>query len=121
MGTDTVTDSESGDGDRLMNSILKWLQSGETALTPQVEALIYAELRRLATTYMRRERRSHTLQPTALVNEALARVMKSRERLGFVDEHHFYAIMARIMRRVLVDHAKAHRAIKRDGGTRVEE
>jgi RNA polymerase sigma-70 factor (ECF subfamily) len=84
----------------------------------QVDALIYSELHRLATTYMRRERHNHTLQPTALVNEALTRVVGAHSRLAFVDQHHFYATAARIMRHVLVDHAKARNASKRGGGKR---
>jgi len=97
----------------------KW-RDGDAATKRQAEALVYEQLRTLATTYMRRERRGHTLQATALVNEALVRVVGSRKRMEFIDEHHFYAVAARIMRHVLVDHAKAHRRQKRGGGNHEE-
>jgi RNA polymerase sigma factor (TIGR02999 family) len=98
----------------------RW-RADDPVIKKQVDALIYTELRRLANTYMRRERPNHTLQPTALVNEALTRVVGSRSRLGFVDQQHFYATAARVMRHVLVDHAKARRASKRGGGARSSE
>ena len=107
-------DSAQEHSDGLIDTVLleKW-KFGDPSVRQEVDSLIYRELRRLATTYMRRERRSHTLQATALVNEALTRVVGSRKRLGFVDDQHFYATAARIMRHVLVDHAKARLALKR--------
>ena len=68
--------------------------------------LVEAELRRLARAYMRRERREHTLQTTALVNEAFLRLTDAR-RVRWQDRAHFLGISARLMRRVLVDHARA--------------
>ena len=82
--------------------------------------LVDAELRRLARGYMARERRDHTLQVTALVNEAFLRLVDAR-KLHWQDRRHFLAIAARLMRRVLVDHARARRYGKRGGSAqRVE-
>lgn len=75
---------------------------------------IYDELKRLAGRMMARERSDHTLQATALANEAYLR-MVGDANLSVVDRHHFYSIMARVMRRVLVDHARAKQAEKRGG------
>lgn len=73
--------------------------------------LVYQELRRQAATYLRRERTGHTLQPTALVHEAYLRLVG--QRVDWRNRVHFFAIAAQMMRRVLVDHARAHRAAKR--------
>jgi RNA polymerase sigma factor (TIGR02999 family) len=76
--------------------------------------LVEAELRRLARTYMARERRNHTLQATALVNELFVRLIDSRG-IDWQDRAHFIGISARLMRRVLVDHARARGYRKRGG------
>ncbi len=76
--------------------------------------VVYPQLRRLAAGYLRGERRDHTLQPTALVNEAYLRLMGGTP-VDYSDRVHFLAVAARTMRRVLVDHAKARRALKRGG------
>lgn len=76
--------------------------------------LVYDELRRLARGYLRRERADHTLQPTALVHEAYIRLVDNHS-VTWQDRAHFYAIAARLMRRILVDHARAHNAAKRGG------
>jgi RNA polymerase sigma-70 factor (ECF subfamily) len=81
------------------------------ALIPAVEA----ELRRLARIHMARERRGHTLQTTGLVNEAFIRLVDARQ-IEWQDRAHFLGIAARLMRRVLVDHARVHAARKRGGG-----
>jgi RNA polymerase sigma factor (TIGR02999 family) len=76
--------------------------------------LVYAELRRIAGSHLRRERRDHTLQPTALVHEAFVRLAHSgAPQVG--DRAHFFAIAARLMRQILVDHARAHGREKRGG------
>lgn len=75
---------------------------------------VYAELRQLAAAALRREARGHTLQPTALVNEAYLRLARS-SGLEIVDRRQFLAIAARIMRQVLVEHARARQRIKRGG------
>jgi RNA polymerase sigma factor (TIGR02999 family) len=81
--------------------------------------LVYRELRRLAGGYFRGERSDHTLQPTALANEVYLRLV-DQSRVELNDRPHFFAIAGRMMRRVLVDHARAHRAQKRGGdGTRL--
>lgn len=75
---------------------------------------IYDELRSIAASYLRQERANHTLQPTALVHEAYARLV-DQTRLPWTDAAHFRAITARVMRQVLVDHARKHGALKRGG------
>lgn len=77
-------------------------------------AKVHRELRRLAVSYLRRERGGHTLQPTAVVNEAFIRLVPQR-RVAWENRAHFFGIAARMMRRVLVDHARRRQAVKRDG------
>ena len=74
--------------------------------------LIYDELRGLAANYLRRERPDHTLQPTALVHEAYLRLV-DQTRVNWQNRAHFFGVAAQMMRRILVDHARAHRAGKR--------
>ena len=74
-------------------------------------SVVYDDLRRLAAHYMRRERPEHTLQPTALVNEAYVRL--AGINVSWKDRTHFLAVVARLMRRLLVDHARAHQRVKR--------
>jgi len=81
-------------------------------LTP----LVYEELRRLARNYMRAERGSHTLQATAVVHEAFMRLVQANVALQ--DRGHFFALASRLMRRVLVDHAKSRSRMKRNSGAR---
>src|ERR1700722_9903505 len=76
--------------------------------------LVYDELRRLARTYMRAERGSHTLQATAVVHEAFIRLIHANVALQ--DRGHFFAVASRLMRRVLVDHAKSRSRMKRNAG-----
>lgn len=76
--------------------------------------LVYDELRKLARGYLRRERSDHTLQPTALVHEAYLR-MAGQDNPQWRDRVHFYGIAARVMRQILVDHARSHTASKRGG------
>jgi RNA polymerase sigma-70 factor (ECF subfamily) len=91
-----------------------WGEGDETALH-QLVPLVESELRRLAGAYMARERPGHTLQPTALVNEAFLRLVGVRG-VRWHDRAHFFGIAARLMRRVLVDHARARGFQKRGGG-----
>ncbi|MEZ4456968.1 MAG: ECF-type sigma factor [Gemmatimonadales bacterium] len=81
-------------------------------------AQLYGDLRDLADRHLRNERPDHTLQPTALVHEAWLR-LAGAESLVFQDRSHFLRIASRAMRRVLVDHARARRAVKRDAGIRI--
>src|SRR4029077_16241788 len=90
-----------------------WSDGNEAALE-QLLPLVEAELRRLARIYMARERRGHTLQVTALVNEAFVRLVDTKG-LRWEDRAHFLGISARLMRRVLVDHARARGSRKRGG------
>src|SRR5437667_5093071 len=91
-----------------------WSDGDQTALE-RLLPLVEAELKRLARGYMARERRGHTLQTTALVNEAFMRLTDAR-KLRWQDRAHFLGISARLMRRVLVDHARARGYQKRGGG-----
>jgi RNA polymerase sigma factor (TIGR02999 family) len=93
-----------------------WGEGDEGALE-QLTPLVEAELHRLARGYMRRERRDHTLQTTALVNEAFLRLTDARQ-VRWQDRAHFLGISARLMRRVLVDHARARGYHKRGGSHR---
>jgi len=90
-----------------------WTDGDETALE-RLLPLVEAELRRLARRYMARERRGHTLQTTALVNEAFVRLIDAR-KIRWQDRAHFIGISARLMRRVLVDHARSRGYQKRGG------
>ncbi len=94
--------------------LLSELQNGNAEASDRLIPLIYAELHRLAASYMRRERRSHTLQATALVNEAYLRLV--RQQAGWRSRAHFFAVAAQLMRRILVDHARACCAEKRGSG-----
>ena len=94
--------------------LVRW-RSGSAEAEDRLLACVYRELRQLAASYLRRERGGHTLQPTALVNEAYLRLVGQR-RVSWQNRAHFYGIAARMMRRVLVDHARRRRASKRDGG-----
>jgi RNA polymerase sigma-70 factor (ECF subfamily) len=83
-------------------------QAAIEAITP----IVYDELRKIAAAYMRKQRPGHTLQPTALINEAFLRLVK-QENANLRDRSHFYALAARMMRQILVDTARAYRAAKR--------
>jgi RNA polymerase sigma-70 factor (ECF subfamily) len=91
----------------------QWQQGDDDALN-RLMPLVYDELHRIASRLMRSERRGHTLQATALVHEAYARLVASDASAG--DRVHFMSLVARVMRRVLVDHARARRRAKRGGG-----
>jgi len=94
----------------------QWTDGRQDALDrllPQV----YAELRRLASSYLRRERPNHTLQATALVHEAFLKLIDQRA-VRWQNRAHFFGIAAQAMRRILVDHARAHAAGKRGAGDR---
>jgi RNA polymerase sigma-70 factor, ECF subfamily len=97
-----------------VTTLLGRVREGDQDATNQLLTILYPELRRLAARYLQRERRGHTLQPTALVNEAYLRVFGS-DSVDWNDRVHFFAVVARQMRRVLVDHARAVRADKRGG------
>jgi len=93
--------------------LIDW-SSGDANASEKLMPLVYEELRRLARNYLARERADHTLQATALVHEAYLR-LTDETRLSWKDRAHFYGIAARLMRRILVDHARSHNAAKRGG------
>jgi len=98
-----------------VTELLRAWGDGDDDALERLTPLVEAELRRLARGYMGRERRGHTLQATALVNEAFLRLTDARH-LPWQDRAHFLGISARLMRRVLVDHARSRRYRKRGGG-----
>jgi RNA polymerase sigma factor (TIGR02999 family) len=91
----------------------RWSKGDQDALD-QLMPLVYNELHRLAGAYLRRERREHTLQPTALVNEAYLKLIDQRNP-HWRNRAQFFGVAAQLMRRILVDHARAHHAAKRGG------
>jgi RNA polymerase sigma factor (TIGR02999 family) len=95
--------------------LTEW-RSGHPQALERLTPLVYDELRRLARNYMRAERGSHTLQATAVVHEAFLRLIQANVALQ--DRGHFFALASRLMRRVLVDHAKSRSRMKRNSGAR---
>ncbi len=93
--------------------LLRWSGGDATALE-QLMPLVYDELRRLAVRYLRRERDNHSLQPTALVNEAYLRLV-DQQKVEWQSRAQFYGLAARVMRNILVDHARSRQAAKRGG------
>jgi RNA polymerase sigma-70 factor (ECF subfamily) len=93
--------------------LLKAMKSGDAAASEKLLPLVYKELHRLAKGYMRRERADHTLQPTALINEAYLRL--AGDTTDWQNHAHFIGVAANVMRRVLVDHARSHNAGMRGG------
>ena len=91
----------------------EWTDGDERALD-RLTPLVYSELREQAARYLRRERRGHTLQTTALINEAYVRLIDAKD-VHWQNRAHFFAIAANLMRRVLVDHARRRNAEKRGG------
>ncbi len=94
--------------------LLAW-GSGDQAALDQLMPLVHGELRKLAKRYMNRQRPGHTLQTTALVNEAYLRLIDS-SRVQWQNRAHFFAISAQLMRRILVDFARSRQNLKRGGG-----
>ena len=97
-----------------ITALLKAWGSGDAAALDQLTPLVYEELRRLARRYMRNERAGNTLQTTVLVNEAYLRLVDAK-RVGWQDRVHFFAVSAQMMRRILVDAARARGSAKRGG------
>jgi RNA polymerase sigma-70 factor (ECF subfamily) len=96
--------------------LTEW-RSGHPQALDRLTPLVYDELRRLARNYMRAERGSHTLQATAVVHEAFLRLIQANVALQ--DRGHFFALASRLMRRVLVDHAKSRSRLKRNVGAQL--
>lgn len=100
----------SGEVTRLLHD----LREGRQESAPELFSLIYQDLHSLAASYMRKERPDHTLQATALVNEAYLRMFQGQE-FQWENRKHFFCTMAQMMRHILVDHARRHTAGKRGG------
>jgi len=98
--------------DAPVSALLRRAREGDSAALDELVPLVYAELHRLAQSALLRERPGHTLQPTALMNEAFIRIF-GEGAPSFEDRAHFLGIFARTMRQILVDHARARRAQKR--------
>ena len=101
-------------GSESVTGYLRALSAGNKEALDQLMPLVYDQLHRLAAKCLRAERPNHTLRATALVNEAYLRLVDAK--VDWQDRVHFFAISARILRRILVDHAKANRSQKRGGG-----
>jgi RNA polymerase sigma factor (TIGR02999 family) len=98
-----------------ITALLHQAAAGDRAAEDELLRTLYAELHQLARRQMRQERREHTLQPTALVNEAYVRLLRGRDA-DFRDRAHFFAVASTVMRRILVDHARRRSASKRGDG-----
>jgi RNA polymerase sigma factor (TIGR02999 family) len=94
--------------------LTRWTQGDADALD-QLMPLVYNELHRLAVNYIRKERRQHTLQPTALVNELYVKI-SDQQRTNWRNRAQFFGVAAKLMRRILIDHARAYHTRKRGGG-----
>ncbi len=103
---------------RTVSQLLQAWGSGDLQAREDLVPLVYQQLRRRAAAYLRRERPDHTLQPTALVNEAYLRLM-GQQRVAWQNRAQFFAVSSQIMRRILVDHARERHAAKRPGGVKV--
>ena len=97
-----------------ITQLLIELTGGREDVVDQILPVVYDELRRLAGSYLRRERSDHTLQPTALVHEAYMKLIDHKQ-VRWQNRAHFFGIAAQVMRRILMDHARKHKADKRGG------
>ena len=103
------------DGQHQVTELLQRWSGGDRAALDQLVPLVYKELHRLASVYLRDERPDHTLQSTALVNEAYLRLV-GLDTMPWQNRAHFYGVAAQILRRILVDHARDRNAVKRGSG-----
>jgi RNA polymerase sigma factor (TIGR02999 family) len=103
------------EGDRPVTQLLAQWRGGNQKALSELTALIYQELRNLAQRHLRRERHNHTIQRTALVNEAFVRLV-NQQSVDWQSRAHFFGLASNLMRRILVDHARARLASKRGGG-----
>ena len=101
------------DGQEITRLLGEWREGDKGALD-RLSPIVHQELRRIAVAYMRRERADHTLQPTALINEAYVRLL-GQGTITFANRAHFFGIAAQIMRRLLTDYARRKRSEKRGG------
>ena len=98
--------------------LLSRVNNGDREAFNDLVPLVYQELHRIAQGYLRRESENHTLQPTALIHEAYLRLAAYRG-IGYASRKHFFAVVARVMRRILVDHARARHTAKRGAGATI--
>src|SRR5215212_7925096 len=96
--------------------LLEWQHGNRDALD-RLTPLVYDELRRMAHRYVQRERDGHTLETTALVNEAYLRLI-NQQKIDWQNRAHFFAVMAQVMRRILIDHARRRHYLKHGGDRR---
>jgi RNA polymerase sigma factor (TIGR02999 family) len=106
-----------GESSQQITRLLASWELGDQGALDRLMPLVYGELRRLAHRYMRRERREHTLQTSALINEAYIRLVEQRE-VNWQNRAHFFGIAAKLMRRILVDHARSKGYAKRGAGAK---
>ena len=107
--------SKSNDGQENITELLLAWRSGEDAALLQLMPIVYRRLKRTAASFLRSERKDHTLQPTALVHECYLRLIRLT-KITWKDRCHFFSVCARLMRRVLVEHARYHGCQKRGAG-----
>jgi len=100
-----------------VTALLAGWSRGDSGALSQLVPLVYVELRRIASRQLGRERVGHTLQPTALVHEVYLRLVDQRQA-DWQNRAHFFGVAAQLMRRILVDHARRHNAVKRGDGVR---
>ncbi len=99
--------------DDLTDLLVEW-QRGDRAALDKLTPLVYDEIRRIAHRYMQREREGHTLQTTALVNEAYLR-LASQQQINWQNRTHFFAVTAQVMRHILIDYARRRQYVKHGG------
>jgi RNA polymerase sigma factor (TIGR02999 family) len=105
----------SGGGDKDVTTLLLDWGKGDADALNQLTPLVYGELRRIAGHHLRRERPDHTLQSTALVHEVYLKLI-DQQRVQWQDRDHFFAVASQMIRRILISHARAHKAAKRGAG-----
>lgn len=114
--SELMTVLQQNSGENLTGLLLDWRRGDEQALE-KLTVLVHDEIRRMAHRFMQRERNGHTLQTTALVNEAYVRLIarQGQEKIDWSSRSHFFAVVAQVMRHVLIDHARRRKYQKRAG------
>jgi RNA polymerase sigma-70 factor (ECF subfamily) len=107
--------NDNGAAEETITRLLTRLNAGDRAAFDLLIPLVYEELHRIAAAYMKRQPQNHTLQPTALINEAYLKLVEYGDT-DYQNRKHFYAVAAKVMRRLLVDHARASSSAKRGAG-----
>lgn len=104
-----------------ITQLLAGLRAGDTDAQGRLAGLVYTDLRRMAGHFMRSERKDHTLQPTALVNEVFVRLVEQNGGTDWENRAHFFGFAARLMRQILVDYARGRQTVKRGAGVQKDE